>query len=144
MKYIIRGEIEQRNMLEHIGQMRLCNNIPEITIEEYDPTRSLDQNALINSLYPEIARQKEDERVLDVRRRLKLTRGVPILRAENEAFRRFYNSGLLALSYEQKLEAMDFVPVTSIMTKKQGAQFIDAVLDECQSQGIKIELPYKE
>jgi hypothetical protein len=144
MKFRITGDNVSGKMLAYVDQMRMSGRVPEIEVLEYDPHRSLDQNALINSLYPEIARQKSDETALDVRRRLKLTRGVPILRAENEAFRRFYNSGLLALTYEQKIEAMDFVPVTSIMTKKQGTQFIENVLAECSEQGINIQLPYKE
>ncbi len=144
MKFIITGESIQRNMMEFIGQMRLCNKIPEITIEEYDPARSLDQNDLIYALYADIAKQKSDETTLDVKRRLKLHHGVPILRAEDKEFRHFYNQTVLNLDYESKLRSMDILPVTSRMKKKQSSQYIDTILDECAELGIKIELPYKE
>ena len=143
MIFILINESVKNTMAAYIRQLETGGEVAEVEVKTHDPHRTLDQNALINAVYPQIARQKSDESALDVRKRLKLTKGVPILRAENAAFRAFYDSGLKPLEYEQKIEAMAFVPITSIMTKKQGGQYLDAVLDECAEQGIIINRPYR-
>lgn len=143
MKYILTDITKLKNLNDYIGQMMLHDKVPEVDVAVHDPARSLDQNDLIYSLYADIAKQKSDETTLDVKRRLKLHHGVPILRAENLKFRAFYNQSLLNLDYESKIRSMDFVPVTSIMKKKQGSQFIDAILNECAELGLKIEIPYE-
>ena len=101
--------------------------------------RSLPQNDLIYELYTIIASQKEDESIADVRRECKLRLGVPILRAENEEFRAMYDKAFKGgLTYEEKLAAMDILPVTSLMTKEQGTQYIDSVIREYSKQGVAI------
>ena len=56
----------------------------------------------------------------------KLRFGVPILRAEDAEFRAFYDRAIKhALTYEQKVEAMRFLPVTSLMTPAQMKRYLD-------------------
>lgn len=104
--------------------------------------RSVDQNSMIYALYQQIAAQVEDQAIIDIRRECKLRYGVPILRAGNENFAAMYNKAFLrTLDYEEKLQAMDFLPVTSLMTKTQGTEFIDTVIREYTKQGYSLTHP---
>ena len=103
--------------------------------------RSLDQNALSHSLYAQIAAQVDDQSVNDIRAECKLRIGVGLLRASDERFREFYDSGLKQLTYEQKLAAMAYVPVTSIMGKKVFSAYVDEVIRTHSQQGISLINP---
>lgn len=93
--------------------------------------RSLDQNALIYTLYNKAARRVEGETPQTVRRYCKLTLGVPLLRVEDRAFRETWDNNIKAsLTYEQKLAIMDFFPVTSRMNTEQETRYIDAIMVE--------------
>src|SRR5688572_4543866 len=65
--------------------------------------RSTRQNKLQRLWLNEIADQLGDRTPEEVRGYCKLTIGVPILRAENEAFRERYDTIVKLLPYEQKL-----------------------------------------
>lgn len=115
--------------------------VVEITAEK----RSLDQNAMIYAMYGEIAKQREDMTVRDVRHLCKLEIGVPILRAHDPDFCAFYDKGMKkTLNYEEKLEAMRFLPVTSLMNKKQGAEYITSMIRYWSQQGVYIQMPEDE
>jgi hypothetical protein len=103
--------------------------------------RSLDQNALHWKWAGEAAAQLGDRTADEVQRTWKLEIGVPILRSEDDDFRAFYNVALLHRTYEEKIAAMKYVPVTSIMTVPQMTKFMDAVLRQCQEQGIALTVP---
>ena len=79
------------------------------------------QNRLAQRWFTDIATQLGDRTHEDVRAQCKLDHGVPILRAENEAFRLSYDDVLGPLSYEAKLEAIKAfdLPVTRLMNLKQ-------------------------
>ena len=67
--------------------------------------------------------------------------GVPILRAEDEKFREFYDGSLKLLTYEKKIKAMEFVPVTSLMTKEQKSAYLVAVQADFMARGVRLEFP---
>jgi hypothetical protein len=115
-----------------------------ITIEIVPEKRNLDQNAMIYALYTQIASQKQDMTVGDIKRHCKLHIGIPILRQHDEQFRKFYNEALLHREYEVKLAAMDYMPVTSIMNKKVCAEYITELMRYWSEQGIYIQLPGDE
>ena len=112
---------------------------------EPDGKRTLSQNDLVNALYGEIARQVPDQRQIDIRRECKLRYGVGILRAGNAQFRSMYDTAIKGnLCYEAKLEAMDILPVTSLMTKAQCTEYIETVIREYSKQGYSIVMPGEE
>ena len=97
------------------------------------------------ALYQQIAQQRQEQSVNDVRRECKLRYGVPILRAESEQFRHLYDKGIKStLLYEEKLEAMDILPVTRLMTKPQGTQYIDEIIRDYSRQGYALAHPSEE
>ncbi len=106
--------------------------------------RSVEQNRLQRLWMNEIAEQLGDQTPEEVRGYCKLTLGVPILRAENEAFRIAYDGNVRPLSYPQKLklmmEPLD-MPVTRIMTTDQKTRYLDGVVRHFGEQGIVLTQP---
>lgn len=106
--------------------------------------RSTSQNRLQHMWMSEIAQQKGDMTPAEVRAYCKLTIGVPLLRAENEAFREGYDRTVRPLSYEQKIQLMGEpldLPVTRLMTTKQKTQYLDAIAKHFGEQGIILTMP---
>jgi hypothetical protein len=106
--------------------------------------RTLRQNKLQRLWVNEIAEQLGDQTPEEVRGYCKLTIGVPILRAENEAFREQYDAIIRPLPYEQKLalmmEPMDF-PITRLMTTKQATAYLDGVHRHFSERGVALTDP---
>lgn len=113
-----------------------------IVVQIVPEKRSLDQNSLIHALYKQVSDQREDMSVEDVRHLCKLEIGVPILRSEDPEFAAFYDKAIKhTLTYEEKLAAMKFTPVTSRMGKKQAGDFINQFLRYWSEQGVFIVMP---
>lgn len=106
--------------------------------------RSLDQNAISHAWYEQLARELREDDTLGWKCFCKLTIGVPIMRAEDEEFREAYDAVIKPLSYEKKLEAMKFWPVTSIMTKPQLSQYLVDMQGEFAKRGVRLDFPEDE
>lgn len=106
--------------------------------------RSLKQNKLQRLWLNEISEQLGDQTPEEVRGYCKLTLGVPILRAENDAFRERYDAIVRPLPYEQKLalmmEPLDF-PISRIMTAKQATAYLDGVHRHFSERGVVLTDP---
>lgn len=105
--------------------------------------RSIDQNSISHAWYEQISRELREETPLGIKNFCKLHYGVPILRAENEEFRQQYDTVLKPLSYDKKLLAMNFLPVTSLMTKAQLSQYLEA-MQSAYANRVKLEFPEQE
>ena len=104
--------------------------------------RSLDQNAISHCFYEQLARELKEDDALGWKSFSKLTFGVPILRAEDSEFRTFYDAAIKnTLSYEQKLDAMKFMPITSLMEKPQFSQYLEAMQSFFLTKGVSLVFP---
>jgi len=106
--------------------------------------RTTPQNRLQYKWYQEVAEQLGDRDAEDVRAHAKLHYGVPILRAENDAYREKYDRLIKPLSYEKKLAMMKepfSYPVTSVMTVRQETAFLDAFAAHYVAQGVRLTIP---
>jgi hypothetical protein len=104
--------------------------------------RSLDQNAISHAWYEQIARELREDSPEDVKSECKLRFGVPILRAHDEDFREMYDASMKGhLSYHQKLKAMRFLPVTSLMTVPQLSQYLEDMQRHYAKVGVMLEFP---
>ena len=92
--------------------------------------RSLDQNSLQHDWFCDLARRYPQDDAKGWKRYCKLHFGVPILRAEDEQFREFYDRHIKSFTYEDKLQAMDYLPVSSLMTTKQMSQYLERIQQE--------------
>lgn len=105
--------------------------------------RSLDYNALSHCWYVQVANELREDDAAGVKAFCKLHFGVPILRTEDADFREFYDTAMKnALTYEQKLKAMRFVPVSSLMTQDQFDRYAHEVQDHYAPR-VKLEFPKK-
>lgn len=109
-----------------------------VTVTEGE-IRTNPQNDLLWRWNEEIARHRGDTTAADVHRENKLLVGCPIC-MRNDAFRSFV-SKLSHLTYEEKLDAMDFVPVTSRMSVKEMKEFMDAVERKFRAKGVPLTDP---
>lgn len=104
--------------------------------------RSVDQNRLAHAWYNQVANELREDDARGVKRFCKLHFGVPILRAEDDEFRDAYNRTMLkTLTYEQKIIAMDMLPVTSQMTTKQISKYLEDVQAHYRKHGVMLEFP---
>lgn len=102
--------------------------------------RTLDQNAQAHVWYQQIFDADKQESLLGWEWYCKLHHGVPILRADSEAYRAFYNRAILnTFTYEEKLEAMEFTPVTRMMDKDQFQRYFAALQSDFEKRGIYLK-----
>lgn len=106
--------------------------------------RTKDQNALQWLWATEAANQLGDRTASEVQQDWKLRHGVPILREDSAAFRETYDTTIRPLTFDQKVRAMQFIDVTSILKVRQMVRFLDAVQRECAEQGIRLTDPDPE
>lgn len=134
----------ESQLSEHFGQCRELirkHGRVNVTVKPAD-NRSLDQNALAFAWYKQVANELREDATDDVHAYCKLHFGVPILRAEDDDFREFYDSSIKgALTYEQKLAAMKFLPVTRLMTKAQLSRYLEVVQDHYHGRGVLLQFP---
>ena len=76
--------------------------------------------------YREAAEQLKEYTPLEYRKICKLTLGIPILRGDDYEFQQRYDRILKPHTYEEKIEIMDWFPVTSVMSVKLKKEFLDA------------------
>lgn len=102
--------------------------------------RTLDANAVTHVWYGQIAREQGDTTPADVKAYCKLHFGVPILLAEEPEFAEMYLRLIKnRFSYEEKLELMKRLPVTSLMTTPQLNLYRDIMQAEFARQSIVLE-----
>lgn len=102
--------------------------------------RTKPQNNFTHAWYEQLAREMPQHDALGWKCECKLLHGVPILRAEDAEFRAFYDAAIKkTLSYEEKIAAMKFVPVTSLMTTAQLSKYCEALQADFAKRGVMLE-----
>ena len=129
--------------VEALASMLRGRKLPITVTWTQGAPRSTAQNRLAQRWFTDIATQLGDQTHEDVRAVCKLRFGVPILRAENEAFRISYDRVIKPLPYEQKLEAIKAfdLPVTRLMNVKQMTAFMDEMQRHWSAQGVRLTDP---
>ena len=97
--------------------------------------RTKQQNALMWQWAGEVSKQNGDMSPDEVQAEWKLHHGVPILRAQDDNFREFYDCSMMGINYATKLEIMQRgFPITRDMNKSQMIEFMNRVQAECAQQ----------
>lgn len=135
---VIRTEAQRKSLQRHIGLMDISKPI-EAVLRPYKRDRSLEQNALSHAWYAEIAHQRGDMTRKQVRRECKLEIGVPILRGDDADFCAIYDQSIKNLPHEMKLKAMDYLPVTRLMTVPQMQGYLDEMQYKYGKENIFLE-----
>lgn len=142
LRWDVTGDTSWLNFTNFRTQALLAGE--KLIVQRVNEKRSLDQNALSHALYTQIAGQLEDQTVAEVRAECKLRHGIPILRGD-DSFRELYDKSIRAtLTYEEKLAAMEWFPVTRLMDKKQFSEYLDSVIMGYSKQGVSIVMPGEE
>lgn len=139
-EFVANSETALQSVIGELREMWRSHKFLRITVRP-GMKRSIDQNAISHAWYGQMAREDKQDDELGHKSYCKLHHGVPILRAEDEDFRAFYDGALMGLTYEQKREAMKYVPVTSLMTKPQLTKYLEAVQADYRSRGVYLEFP---
>lgn len=134
---IISTEFERAAFIQLVQNLKL----PATFEWQQGRDRSHDQNRLQFLWAREAAEQRGDVTADEVRREWKLRHGVPILREESAEFRETYDRAVKPLPYDQKLEAMHIIDVTSLMKVPQMVRYLDTIQRECAEQGIRLTDP---
>lgn len=111
-----------------------------VTIKPGTEPRTVKQNRLMWQWFLDAERQG-DQTAAECRAYCKLHFGVPLLRAESEAFREQYDAIVRPLPYDQKLALMlepIELPVTSLMSVKTKTRLLDQIW--CHFTGLGMQL----
>lgn len=138
--WTINSELALQSFIGDVRELFRVNKYLKVSAK-VGKSRSLDQNAISHAWYEQLARELREDDALGWKCFCKLHYGIPILRAEDEEFRQFYDGAIKGLTYEQKLSAMKFMPVTSLMTKPQLSKFLEAMQEGFLSRGVRLEFP---
>ena len=104
--------------------------------------RSISFNDLSHAWYQQLARELPQDDEIGWKCFAKLNFGVPIMRAADNQFREFYDLSIKSsLSYEQKLTAMKYLPVSSLMTNPKFKRYCETMQAHFIEQGVFLEFP---
>lgn len=107
----------------------------DVVIRKHKGSRSDKQRMLGGKWYSEIAKQTY-QGTKEVERYCKLNFGIPILIRDREGFADMWEPQAEGLSYENQLKAMDFLKVTSLLTVKQNAEYLNNMQEHFEKNGI--------
>lgn len=137
---IIETEYERRQFIRFIEGHKL----PMTASVAAAGKRTAKQNRLSRLWMLEIARDLDGWDAEYARGYSKLHFGVPILRAEDEAFCSRYDAVIRPLPYEAKIALMMVpldLPVTRLMNTKQQTAYLDAVHRHFSAEGVALTDP---
>lgn len=135
--------LRQPEHVEALAAMLSGRKMPITVSWTQGASRSQAQNRLAQRWFADVSTQLGDHTHEEVRAMCKLVFGVPILRAENDAFRVSYDATMKRLPYEAKIDAIKAfdLPVTRLMTVKQMTAFMDEMHRHWTSQGVRLADP---
>lgn len=141
-KHIIDSLIQVSGKLSDAGKeaIELLNSgkAVDIIVQEHveEKARSVPQNKLVYLAYDRIGKTLYGGDELHARRECKLMIGCKILYRESEDFVKTFDKVIRPLPQEIRLEAMDLISVSSIMTVKQCKEYITDVLNQYTLRGV--------
>ena len=137
---VINSDSSLQSVLGTLRQMYEQHRYIKVDAKTGKP-RSLDQNAISHAWYEQLARELREDDALGWKCYCKLHFGVPILRTEDNEFRDIYDGSIKGMTYERKLIAMKYLPVTSNMTKPQLSKYLEAMQASFRGLGVMLEFP---
>lgn len=128
----VRNDLERDNLVNFIDEERKGKRLL-VTVRDASK-RSLNQNDMKEQQVAVIAEQLYGGDEDYARREAKYLCGVPILYRDDPKFKMVCDKALSNLTHEERIEAMEFMPVTSLMSKSQMKEYIDKVFDKYASR----------
>jgi len=103
-------------------------------------SRSLKQNRLSFLWYSYRGKENGNGKIHE-RNHCKLHYGKDILLRDDPDFATFFHAAITPLPYLDQLDAMEYVPVTSLMNMHQFAEYLNEVDQQSASRGIVLPQP---
>lgn len=119
------------------GKFLAAHPLPATVSVTKGAKRSTQQNRTAALWYGQIA-QEFGETQGAVKAQCKLRFGVPILERDNPAWVEKWQGFYAPLPYPARLVLFEAIPVTSVFTTRQMAEYMDAMQREYRSQGIAL------
>ena len=139
--FVLNSASDQAQAMLFLSNLEADRDHPyTVTFSQEDEARSVKQNRLA-FLWYRIRGSMTGHGPEHERQYCKLHHGCPILIVEDDDFARFYEQAINRLTYEDRLAAMDYVPVTRLMKVKQFSEYLDAVDRNSAQQGITLPRP---
>ncbi len=108
-----------------------------------EKVRSLNQNDQAHVWYGIVSRTLGEDTELGVKCESKLNVGVPILCAVDSEFRHFWDAVSRGLTYEEQLEAIRFVKVTSRMDVHAATEYLTRLQRYWEDRRVTLEFQNK-
>lgn len=137
---IVNSDESLQRFLGDVRQQYLEHRYLRISIKT-GKSRTIPQNDITHVWYGQIARELPEDSALGWRCYCKLHHGIPILRAEDSGFRDMYDTVIKGRTYEEKLQVMKYLPVTSLMSRKQLSAYAETVQADFYNRGVMLEFP---
>lgn len=136
------SESNVENFILKLKALDLQNVRYVANVVEIEKNRTDLQNRLSHAWYQQLANELKENDSLGWKCYCKLHFGVPILRAEDDEFRKVYDGAIKSMTYENKLEVMKILPVTSLMKTKQLTKYLDEMKGWFETwEGVILEYP---
>ena len=138
---IIANQFHKNRAIELINSWSLKSPM-ELVAQAYKPDRSKAQNRLSFKWYGEIAKQSKYG-IDYTRNKLKFDYGCQVLMQndKNQAFRDFYNKLIETYEYEQCVNSMAFIQVTSLMNVSEFTEYLRHVETYALNLGYHLSKP---
>lgn len=138
LEYIFNGDINDFNAWVKAQVQPGIKYV--VTLKKHTKKRTINQNDQVYVWYEQLARELTEDSAQGWRRFCKLHFGVGILRAHDAEFRELYDKCIKStLNYEEKLQAMDVLPVTSRMTTELLNLYLEAMQEHFLKRGVSLE-----
>ncbi len=128
MNFVITTAADLTRVIAQLGQIDLTKQ-KAITVKDYSPNRRLSQNRLAFFLFDWLAKETGNGKDYE-RNRIKLAYAVPILRRDSEEFDDFWLSVMERREYIDRLNAMEWIQVSSLFSVKQFTEFLEDLYQE--------------
>jgi len=130
-RFVITKESERQNVIRRIQAINLSK--PWVIAGEPEKKdRSSAQNRLSFLWYKQISEQSREDSTADVRNYCKFTFGCNLVIEQehekgNSEFTEFYETLINMMNYEQCIDAMEFIQVTSILKVKPFKNYLEQI-----------------
>jgi len=137
-KFILVGDTQRASAIAAIGVAKAGQ---VVTI--CGRNRTTEQNALLHKWFSEIATQKGDETMLDIKAHCNLTYGRPIKVRDDAEWNAVFGYLFDQLNYDKKIKAVRVldVPFTRNMSVPQLSEYMDTMGRDYRQQGFNLTAP---
>lgn len=142
-RYPLQTDAQRKSFYQMLNNMVQAGKKP--VVEFVSKRRTNPMNSMMQALYRQVATQKGDESVDEIRSYCRYTFGLPILCGDDPEYAALLKASIRSdITYEMKLAITDKLEVTSEMNTKQGSEYIDRIIRHYSQQGLCLTHPSEE